>query len=225
MQPGSRQIPIPLDHMPQLGRDDFLLSQSNRAAFDLIESWPDWPNRLAILFGPPGGGKSHLVNIWKDRSGAVDAARKSSESDLTARFLEDIDRGPIDETGLFHLINATQEADGFLLLTARTPVSDWSVSLPDLLSRLRLATPAHLETPDDGLLRQVLVKLFADRQLEVEKPVIDYLLKRMERSLSAARDLVAAIDQAALSQNRRISRHLAAGVVDPASQSAGKKDD
>ena len=85
------------------------------------------------------------------------------------------------------------------------PPEDWHVELPDLRSRLRLATPVALGAPEDELLRQVLVKLFADRQLLVDKPVIDYLIARMERSLSAAVRLVDALDRAALSAGRRIT--------------------
>jgi chromosomal replication initiation ATPase DnaA len=213
---GSGQIPIPLEHRPQLSRDDFLVSPANQAALELIEHWPDWPTRLVILFGPPGSGKSHLVNIWKDRSGAMEIgpAPDAPESVSGPCYIENIDMQSIDEKKLFHLINHVAESDGHLLLTARTPVTDWTITLPDLLSRLRLATPVQLETPDDTLLRQVLVKLFADRQLLVEKAVIDYLLKRMERSLDAACSLVEAIDREALVENRRISRNLAARVFE-----------
>jgi chromosomal replication initiation ATPase DnaA len=212
----SSQIPIPLEHRPQLSRDDFLVSPSNQAALELIERWPDWPARLVSLFGPPGSGKSHLVNIWKERSGATETglgpdAREPASGPC---YIENIDMQWIDEKKLFHLINHVAESGGHLLLTARTPVTDWAITLPDLLSRLRLAAPVHLETPDDTLLRLVLVKLFADRQLLVDKAVIDYLLKRMERSLDAARSLVDAIDREALVENRRISRNLAARVFE-----------
>lgn len=222
MTPGARQIPIPLNHRPQLGRDDFLVSPSNRAALEVIESWPDWQNRLVILFGPPGAGKTHLVSIWAGRSGAIDAGAPGGTRNQASRslYLENADNGHVDATELFHMINMATESGQHLLLTARTPITDWKIELPDLASRLRLATPVHLETPDDFLLRQVLVKLFADRQLLVEKPVIDYLLKRMERSLAAARDLVEAVDNAALAENRRISRRLAAGLFDRESESS-----
>jgi chromosomal replication initiation ATPase DnaA len=216
MVSGARQLTIPLGHRPQLGRDDFLVSKSNRAALNVIESWPDWQNRLVILFGPPGAGKTHLVNIWAGLSGAMDASKLSDDLHTSppALYLENVDNGYVDATGLFHLINMAKESGRHLLMTARTPVSDWNIDLPDLTSRLRLATPVHLDAPDEPLLRQVLVKLFADRQLLVEKPVIDYLLKRMERSLAAARDLVEAMDHVALAENKKITRGLAARLIE-----------
>ena len=214
--PEPRQIPLALNHRPQLDRQSFIGSASNRAALELIESWPSWPTRTVRLFGPSGAGKSHLVNIWAALSGAVseDLNQPASMPGPPCLYIEDIDRGPTSEMDLFHLINAVSEADRYLLLTARMPISRWHLTLPDLVSRLRMATPVQLDPPDDDLLRQVLVKLFADRQLLVDRAIVDYLLKRMERSLSAARAIVDAADRRAMAENRRISRALIADVLD-----------
>ena len=120
-----------------------------------------------------------------------------------ALAVEDVAPEAVPEAALFHLINSVREVGGSLLITSRTPAEEWRVSLPDLRSRLRLAAPVALGAPDDELLRQVLVKLFADRQLVVDKPLIDYLISRMERSLSAAVALVEALDREALAAGRR----------------------
>jgi chromosomal replication initiation ATPase DnaA len=213
------QLPLELPQSPQYGRGDFVVGSSNRDALRLIESWPDWPSALVVLSGPAGSGKTHLTHIWSERSGAEIRSLASLRAGSSARVsraalaVEDLAPGRAEEGALFHLINTVREGGGSLLLTSRFQVEEWRVELPDLSSRLRLATPLSLGAPDDDLLRQVLVKLFADRQLIIEKAVIDYLLLRMERSLSAAAILVELLDREALAEGRKISRPLAARVL------------
>lgn len=220
MNEGSpRQLPLALPHEAALGRDDFLVGDSNRAAFDLVTAWPDWPSDFVLLAGPVGAGKTHLVSIWQQSSNAtVVPARSLAGRDLMALVragpvaLEDAHAG-IDEAALFHLLNAARDAGTQVLITSRTWPSAWNLSVPDLASRLRLATPVEVAEPDDDLLRRVLVKLFADRQLAVDLPVIEYLVVRMERSLEAANTIVERLDREALAARRRITRPMAAAVL------------
>jgi chromosomal replication initiation ATPase DnaA len=214
------QLPLALPHAPSYGREDFVPGPSNEAALKLIESWPDWPSPVVLLVGPPGAGKTHLVHIWTSLSaGEIIKASSLAAVDVrtmpsgAALAVEDIPAEAVPEEHLFHLMNSAREAGATLLLTSRTPAELWRVQLPDLRSRLRLAAPASLGAPDDELLRKVLVKLFADRQLLVEKAVVDYLISRMERSLSAAVSLVERLDREALAAGRRITRPMAAAVV------------
>jgi chromosomal replication initiation ATPase DnaA len=225
----STQLPLALAHRPSYGRDDFMAGPSNRAALRLIESWPNWPSSIVVLTGPPGSGKTHLVHIWAARAGAeilsasaLQSARLPWLPASAALAIEDATPDQIPEEALFHLINLVREESGWLLITSRLRAEDWQISLPDLSSRLRLAAPVALGAPDDDLLRQVLVKLFADRQLLVDKPVIDYLLTRMERSLSAAVDLVEALDGKALAAGRRITRPMAALVFAESAEMPGE---
>ncbi len=131
----------------------------------------------------------------------------------SAMVVEDVDPENVPETVLFHLINHAKENRASLLATSRAPPTEWRVRLPDLRSRLRLAVAATLDAPEDDLLRKVLVKLFADRQIVVERSVLDYLLVRMERSLAAAAVLVDALDREALARGVRITRPLAARIL------------
>lgn len=224
----ARQLPLALPYAPSYGREDFMPGPSNAAALKLLESWPAWPSPIVLLVGPPGSGKTHLVHVWAALADAeiVEAGPMSLE-DIIPRVaaggaiaVEDVLPGSVPEAALFHLINSVQEARGTLLLSSQSPADDWQVSLPDLRSRLRLAAPVALGAPEDDLLRQVLVKLFADRQLVVDKPVIDYLVSRMERSLSAAVGLVEALDREALAAGRRITRPMAAHVLAGVSEKA-----
>jgi chromosomal replication initiation ATPase DnaA len=115
-----------------------------------------------------------------------------------------------DEPALFHLLNLAQERGLSLLMTSRLPQAGMRIALPDLASRLRATPMVAVGAPDDDLLRRVLVKLFADRQLVVDLAVLDYIVKRMERSLSAAGRIVDLLDHTALAEGRRITRALAA---------------
>lgn len=217
---GGRQLVLDLPHRPALGREDFLVAGSNAAAVAMIDLWPQWPSHAVVLVGPPGSGKSHLVEVWRQRSGAVrceaEALRRSDVPQLLATgalAVEDAPGRTPDETGLFHLINLARQTGATVLFTATEPPPRWPLKLPDLVSRLKAAPVTELGTPDDTLLRGVLVKLFADRQLAVEEAVVSYLMVRMPRSLEAARLLVAEIDRRALERKAEITRAFVAKVA------------
>ncbi|WP_420337937.1 hypothetical protein [Roseibium sp.] len=215
-----RQLPLDLPHDAALGREDYLVGKSNRAAFELLERWPEWPSPVIILAGPVGSGKTHLVEAFRDETGAeVIQARDLTEAGVSALIsapacvVEDAHLG-VNNTALFHLLNAARQAGKTVLITSRTWPASWKISLPDLMSRLRAATPVEVLEPDDDLLRRVLVKLFADRQIAVDIGVVDYLVVRMERSLEVALRAVDAIDREALAGRVKITKPLAGRVLE-----------
>jgi len=216
-RPGSRQLPLDLGHQSGFSRDDLVVTTANEQAVAHIEHWPDWPSPVTILAGPPGSGKSHLAAIWRERADAsvIDPADIGISEDASpVALVEDCDRAALDQTGLFHLINAVRAGGGSLLLTARSFPAGWGVTLPDLASRLKAAATVEIQEPDDALLAGVIAKLFADRQVEVEPHVVQFVARRIERSLSTANAVVERLDRAALQQKSRITRALAATVVD-----------
>lgn len=216
-QDEPRQLPLDLEHATGMSRDDLVVSPANAAAVALIDRWPDWPSPVVVLAGPAGSGKSHLAAIWKDISGA-EQLHLSSVGDEAAAvrgpvLIDDIDSAPLDEQRLFHLINAVRSAGTHLLVTSRRFPAAWGAKLPDLVSRLKAATVVEIAEPDDLLLAGVITKLFADRQVAVEPHLVDYLVRRIERSLSTAIRVVTKLDRAALERKTRITRGLAAEVV------------
>jgi len=215
-----RQLPLALGFRERFGREDFLAGPSNAAALALIERWPDWPARTVALIGPEGSGKSHLAAIWAKGAGAraiashaIDAGGLPTALATGALVIEDLVPGACEDAALFHLLNLAREQGDYLLITARTPPSGWTVRLRDLASRLRAIPVVTLAAPDDALLRAVLVKLFADRQLRVDEELIAYLLARIERSFAGARAIVAELDREALRQRREVGRRLAAELL------------
>jgi chromosomal replication initiation ATPase DnaA len=213
------QLVLALGHEVSFAREDFLEGPSNAGALALIERWPDWPARSIVLVGPEGSGKSHLAEIWVRKAGGQRLAAAALEQAAVPAVLvpgavavEDVAEG-VDEIALFHLLNLAREQTAYVLLSAREAPVRWSIRLPDLASRLRALPVIELTAPDDALLRAVMIKLFADRQLAVDESLIAYLIARIERSFAAARSVVALLDREALRQQRPVTRALAAELM------------
>jgi len=214
---GPRQLVLALEHPESFAREDFLEGPSNAAALRLIERWPDWPNRVMAIVGPEGSGKSHLAAIWAEAAGArVLSAKLLGEADLPAAFVtgalvvEDVEAEGLNERALFHLLNLAREQEAYVLITARSALSGLPVNVRDLASRLRALPAVALDPPDDALLRALIVKLAADRQIAVDETLVNYLANRIERSFAAARAAVARLDEEAMRQHRPVTRALAA---------------
>jgi chromosomal replication initiation ATPase DnaA len=226
-----RQLTFDLPHLPALEAEDFVVSACNQHAVDLIERWPAWSASAAIVAGPPGSGKSHLVSVWLARSGGTATAMADLSAATIETFaqnkclaVEDVAAGGGEEPErlLFHLLNQARETGGSLLITMRRPPGELVIGLPDLRSRLRAAPIARIEPIDDALLSALLIKLFADRQLAVDPGVVKYLTRHLERSAEAARETIERIDHLALATHRKVTRQLAAEAL---AASAGAVED
>ncbi len=216
----GKQLVLDLPLRPAMGRDDFLVAPSNAAAVALIDQWPRWPSYGAILLGPRGSGKSHLATVWQQRAGAqiIEASALREEGvpaalSSKALVIENLSTPPLDEAALFHLLNLARGEGASVLFTTIQPVAALALEVPDLVSRLSALPVAAIAPPDDSLLRGVLVKHFSDRQIAVDEALVSYLLARMPRSLDMARQVVAAIDAAALEQKTEVTRAFAGKVL------------
>ncbi len=215
-----RQLAFALPHAESLSRDNFLEGPANAEALGLIDCWPDWPNRVMLLVGPEGSGKSHLAAIWAEESGArstmahaLTAAAVPGALATGALVVEDLTAGNFDDRALFHLLNLARQEEAYVLITARLDPSAMEVDLRDLRSRLRAVPVVHLMPPDDGLFRALIVKFCADRQLSIDESVVSYIASRIERSFAAARRTVALLDAEALRLGRPVTRALAAELL------------
>lgn len=217
-----------LDYRPDLAAARFFVSDCNRNAWKTIRDWRGWPGKRLALSGPPRSGKTHLAAIWVRETGAarleaagLTEARLGLSGGAPAVLVEDVDRLALldaparrrAETALFHLVNLAGAEGRALLVTGRAGPGRWDIATPDLASRLAAFPHVAIAPPDDAALSLLLHKLFRDRQQVVGEDVVNYVVLRMERSYSAARELAAALDRKALAERRRITRPLAAELM------------
>lgn len=200
-----------------------------------------WPNGRLLLIGPSGSGKTHLASLWSKKVDAITFEAKYLTLESVSKLMKEDDRscchivvenaeqaaGNIQaEEALFHLYNMvssyiTREETHYhralytphLLITSSCPVRDWGLGLSDLKSRMEAMMLVSILMPDEALLGAVLLKLFADRQVNVTPQLVNYIIPRIERSVDAVRSLVEKLDREALIQGKAISRSLAAEVL------------
>ncbi|WP_225897016.1 P-loop NTPase family protein [Brevundimonas goettingensis] len=218
------QLRLPLQSDVPQGASTFVRSASNEEAVRVLERWPDAAGQVMAICGPAGCGKSHLAAIWAERVGAV--ALNGAEAahhdplELEGRpVLLDIAQDADDET-LFHLINLAQADGGALLLVSRPSPRFWKVQVPDLRSRLDSIRVTAMEEPDDVVLAAILRARFAERSITPTDEVIDYLVRRIDRSAAAVEDVVARLDE----QHRPVTRALARQVLEAAQTLPDEED-
>jgi chromosomal replication initiation ATPase DnaA len=207
------QLPLPIFGGPRFAAVDFREAPSNAAACAWLRRTADWPDRRLAIWGESGRGKTHLLHIWASRTGAVlwsgTGLAALPELPTAGIALDDAD-AVTDETALLHLLNTAGEAGLPILLASPAPPSRWPVRLPDLASRLRAITAVEIGSPEDTLLRTLLARLLAERQLRLPEAVQEWLVQRLPRRASALGDAVGRLDAASLEQRRNITVRFAA---------------
>ena len=214
---GTGQLSLPIFPGPCFAEADFREAPSNADALAWLRRTADWPNHRLALWRETGRGKTHLLHIWAARTGCAllwSGPDLSGLPDLPEAgiALDDADAFA-DERSLLHLLNLAGEARLPVLLAARAAPSRWPVRLPDLASRLRAITATEIGPPEDSLLRALLARLLAERQLRLPEAVQEWLVVRLPRSAAALRDAVERLDAASLDQHRNITVPFAAQVL------------
>ncbi len=196
----GKQLPLDLPHRPALGRGAFLVAASNEAAVAWIDRWPDWPSTGLVIHGPAGSGKTHLAAVWQARAAAKGGVIIDN-ADQAFASAQDAEQA-------LHLYNRVAARNRHMLILAHTPPARWRVPLADLRSRLVALPAVAIKPPDDAMLARLYAKLFGDRQLGVSGEIVDYLVRRLERSCATAIAAVEAIDRASLAEKRAVTLPL-----------------
>jgi chromosomal replication initiation ATPase DnaA len=212
----ASQLTLPIFPGPRFAEGDLREAPSNAEACTWLRRTPDWPEHRLMLWGEAGRGKTHLLHIWAKRTGAELRTGAGlaglPEPPASGIALDDAD-AVADEAALLHLLNAAGEAGLPVLLAARAPPSRWPIRLPDLASRLRAITAVEIGPPEDTLLRALLARLLAERQLRPPETVQEWLIRRLPRTPAVLAEAVARLDAAALDRHRNITAPFAAEVL------------
>ena len=219
----SKQLYFKMPNKKALGIEDYIITDSNNFAFDLIVKILKGETNLGLISGPPYSGKTHLSKIliknarnYKtlyfdgDYQNILDSLE---DSDIL--ILENIDKVKQDksEQDLFHIINFTKENNKKLLMTSRKPISEIDLNLKDLKSRLNSILEAKIKEPDDQLMKLILIKILNDKQLKINPNVIDFLVSRLERSYESINLFIEKIDMFSLEKSKKITIPLISGLL------------
>jgi len=185
-------------------KEDFYVSSSNQAAYDLINSWPKWIKRTVNIFGPSGSGKSHLASILKSKTSSLQIEASDLNEEIFFKFkikealiIENLDK-KVSEKLLFSLWNIVLQDNKYLLITSKKPISSLKFKLRDLMSRVNSSLIIGLNLPSDDLISVILAKNFSDKQIKVEKKHIDYIIKRIDRSYEKISQFILTLDKYSL---------------------------
>ena len=214
----SKQLYFEMPNKKALGIEDYIITESNNFAFDLIVKMAKGEISFGLISGPPYSGKTHLSKILiKNARNYKTLYFDRDYQNILNRFevsdiliLENIDKVKDDksEQDLFHIINFAKENNKKLLMTSRKPISEIDLNLEDLESRLNSIIEAKIKEPDDQLMKLILIKIFNDKQLKIKPNVIDFLVSRLERSYKSINLFIEKIDKFSLEKGKKITIRL-----------------
>ena len=204
------QLILNFDHDQNFKDQDFYVSKSNEFAFKLLNSWPKWEKNFVNLIGEKFSGKTHLINIFleKFKGIKIEADEINNEFFKKIKVFENIIienlNDKIDENLLFTLLNIIDQDNKYIILTSKNPIVDYSFKLNDLNSRSKNFLLCNIEKPEDDLMFALILKNLSDRQISIDKKLIDFIIKRIDRSYGKIFDFIYKIDKISLKRKKPI---------------------
>ncbi len=190
--------------------EDFYVNESNYYAYSLINKWPDWEKNILNIYGDKFCGKTHLSNIFLKKFKGLKISSKKFNDDIFKKFkvfenliLEDFDE-KIDEKLMYTLFNIADQDNKFILINSSIPIHQFNFKLKDFISRLNNCLYAEIKNPNDELIFAILLKNFSDRQISIEKKLIDFIVKRIDRSYGKIYEFIYKIDEISLKKKKSI---------------------
>ena len=193
---------------------DFFVSSNNFEAYKLIESWPNWSNKWINIYGPTGCGKTHLINILKNKLKLTEIDAKNFDSKANIKLenyqclvIENFENN-INENLLYSSINHIKQLDKYIIITSRKSIRDLNAKLSDLKSRFDSFLNLSINLPSDDMIRVIISKNFSDKQIDLNNRNLEFILKNIERSYEKISKFIKDIDDISLSTGKSININL-----------------
>jgi len=204
------QLLLNFEHKQNFKDQDFYVSKSNYFAFNLINTWPKWEKNFLNICGDNFSGKSHLVNIFLKKFKGIKINAHSFKNEHLNEIkvyeniiLENFDSN-INEVLIYSLFNTVDQDNKYLIINSTTPINEINFKLDDLKSRTKNCLFAKIEKPDDELMFALVLKNFSDRQIVIDKKLIDFIIKRIDRSYDKIFEFIYKIDELSLKKKKPI---------------------
>lgn len=191
--------------------EDYFVSESNKYAYKIIKKWPRWTKKIVNIYGEKYSGKTHLANIFKKKANGFFINSDKINNDILKQFklyetiIIDGFYNEVEEELLYTIFNLVEQDNKFLIIFSRIPISDFEFKLKDTESRAKNCLSVEIQAPDDELIFAIIMKSFSDRQITIDKKIINFILNRINRSYSKIHDFIYKIDELSLKKKKPIN--------------------
>ena len=204
------QLLLNFKHKQNFNYSDYYVSKSNYYAFQMIEKWPKWEKNILNIYGEKFSGKTHLVNIFLNKNNGIKIDESEINNDVFKKLklyenivLDDY-KNACDEKLMYSLFNLVDQDNKYLIINSLNSINNIHFKLNDLTSRSKNCLFAKIDNPDDDLMFAIILKSFSDRQIQVDKKLIDFIIKRIDRSYGKIADFIYKVDELSLKKKKAI---------------------
>ena len=204
------QLLLNFKYKQNFNYNDFYVSKSNYYAFHLIENWPKWEKNILNIYGERFSGKTHLANIFLSKNKGIKVDENEINEEIFKKFklyenivIDNYDCKS-DENLMYSIFNLVDQDNKYLIINSINPISEINYKLNDLKSRSKNCLFAKIDNPDDELMFAIILKSFSDRQIQVDKKLIDFVIKRIDRSYGKIVDFIYKVDELSLKKKKAI---------------------
>ncbi len=205
------QLLLNFKYKKSFEHDDYFVSKSNYYAFQLIEKWPKWQKNILNIHGEKYSGKTHLANIFIKKHKALKVKEKDINDEIFKKFklhetiIIDNYNNKSDENIMYSIFNLVDQDNKYLIINSLIPINEINFKLEDLRSRSKNCIFAKIDNPDDQLMYAIILKNFSDRQIQIDKKIIEFIIKRIDRSYGKIADFIYKVDELSLKKKKAIN--------------------